>query len=595
MSATYFDFIPGFDDSESHLEVQTHDCVAFLRSSGCLTRIDLAAGHVDWLVERSLDENDDTGVPLSQGILFSGKELWVSPDGKVVAELVPGEDGGLVVAARNALDGRPTWKHSIPVIAHATVFFTPFFAADTTRLVVCLFRESRRVAAREGGSKPVPYECQTDAIRLDPLTGQVCWSGSFPGLPIGIMQRESFTGIWSCGTELGRLDFENGSNMVLHQSSSVLGDPVPCGVGLAVSWHSQKEIGVEWFDESGRLIRSSRFSHPKVHSTRLHNTGAGLALQANDAATLWWYGDEDRPLWSVRAKPYIYRVCRSAGTDVFVGTDGMGGRVFGFDPQTGQETLNLKPALGGVGSLSPVDEHSLLVASFRTSKSYSRAPSLLLLSTIDRSHQVAYECELLVGTWKHGAICRVGERNERLAIIDVREQQDKTRRILAPGAVDETEASLPAVGSVYAFKLPGGQYGACRVLRHLPPRRSREAECRGPCAIVAATPWIGGTLPEITEPQLKQIFVLTHHSWGGQQQIRMIPGPLGRGMTLIGNIAPSSEELDVDRIDCSCNWRECTRYWGSQLLLQWKWDHLDRATLLAEEAEQDRQAYPWDN
>lgn len=397
MSVTYIDSIPGFDDSESHLEVQTHDSVAFLRSSGCLTRIDLAAGHVDWLVERSVDENDDTGVALSQRILFSGKELWVSQDGKEVAERVPGEDGGLVVAARNALDGRPLWKHSIPVTAHATVYFTPFFAADMTRLVVCLFRESRRIVTAEDGFKPPPYTCQTDAMRLDPLTGRICWSGSFPGMRIGIMQRESFTGIWSRGTELGRLDLETGSNIIMHQASAVLGDPIPCGTGLAVSWHSQKEIGVEWFDESGRLTRSSRISHPKVHSTRLHNTGAGLALQANDAASLWWYGDEDRPLWSVRARPYIYRVCRSAGTDVFVGTDGMGGRVFGFDPSSGQETLNLKPALGGVGSLSPVGEHPLLVASFRTSKSYSRAPRLLILSMIDRSHQLAYECQ----KWDH--------------------------------------------------------------------------------------------------------------------------------------------------------------------------------------------------
>ncbi|MBS0203343.1 MAG: hypothetical protein JSS49_10620 [Planctomycetes bacterium] len=415
-------------------------------------RIDLEAGHVDWLVGRSLCENDDTGAELSPRIQYWGQELWVSQDGNVVAELEPGEEGGLIVAARNGLDGQGLWKHSIPVTARVTVFF----AADATRLVVCLFRESGRFASEENGYKPPPYACHTDAMRLDPLTGQILWNGSFPSLRIGLLQQDSFAGIWSKGTVLGRLDFETGSNIILYQSSSVLGDPIPCGNGLAVSWHNQKEIGVEWFDESGGLTRSSRIPQPKVRTTRLHNTGAGLALQINDAATFWWYGDEDRPLWSARAKPYIYRVRRSAGTDVFVGTDGMGGRVFGFDPQTGQETLNLKPTLGGVGSLSHIDEHSLLVASFRTSKSYSRSPSLLLLSTIDRSHRLAYECQSLEGTWRHGAICRAGERSERLAIIDVR-KQDTTRSVRKSGG-DESASLLPPIGAVYAFKLPDGRY-----------------------------------------------------------------------------------------------------------------------------------------
>ncbi|MBS0203344.1 MAG: hypothetical protein JSS49_10625 [Planctomycetes bacterium] len=87
------------------------------------------------------------------------------------------------------------------------------------------------------------------------------------------------------------------------------------------------------------------------------------------------------------------------------------------------------------------------------------------------------------------------------------------------------------------------------------------------------SPWIGGTLPETTEPQLRQVFALWHHSWSG--------------------LEPSAEERIIDKVECGCSWRDSTRYWGHQLLMQWKWDHSDRATLLAEEAEQAKQRLPW--
>lgn len=573
MSVTYIDAIPGFDEADSRLAVCTCGDVAFVRAACCLLRIELAEGRIAWLIERPYYENEATGAELSRQIRFWGKELWVNREGTVVAELVTGETGNLVVVARSAVDGRSLWTLPIAVTDPATVFF----AADPDRLVICLFRESRRYATESEGFEPPPYTCQTDAFRLHELTGEILWNASCPGLRIGSLQAGSFTGLWSHDSLLGKLDLETGANRILFEAASTLGDPISCTGGLAVSWHSRKEIGIEWFDESGKLIRSSRIPQTKVQTTRLRNTEAGLALQANDAAMLWWYGREDRPIWSVRARPYIYQVYGSAGTDIFVGTDGMGGRLFGFDSRSGRETLNLKPALGGVGSLSPIHEHPLLVASFRTSKSYSRAPSLLILNMLDRSHRLAYECQVLQATWAHGAICRAGERSERLAIIDLRESQDKVRLERSPGAIDQAELPLPAVGSVYMFELPDGQYGACRVLRHLPPRRSRDVHCRAACAVVAATAWIGKAVPDLNEPQLRQVLVLSHHSWAGQQQIRMIAGQPGRGQTFIGTIEPNPEELRIESVHCGQSWRDCTRFWGHQLLLQWQWDTKDRS------------------
>jgi hypothetical protein len=38
----------------------------------------------------------------------------------------------------------------------------------------------------------------------------------------------------------------------------------------------------------------------------------------------------------------------------------------------------------------------------------------------DLKHRLDYECQQLVGTWQHGAVCRVGKNFERLAIVDLR-------------------------------------------------------------------------------------------------------------------------------------------------------------------------------
>ena len=105
----------------------------------------------------------------------------------------------------------------------------------------------------------------------------------------------------------------------------------------------------------------------RVSATYLHQTDAGFAVQINDQ-TLCWLGKEDVPLWSIRAKPYIYRVHCCPSTDVFVGTDGRGGCLRAFDPTSGEETLNVKPPLGGAGTLAKIPAHQMLVAKFWTSR-----------------------------------------------------------------------------------------------------------------------------------------------------------------------------------------------------------------------------------
>jgi hypothetical protein len=142
-------------------------------------------------------------------------------------------------------------------------------------------------------------------------------------------------------------------------------------------------------------------------------------LQTN-AQGLTWLGDGTEPLWAVRAKPYIYRVHRVSDSDVFVGTDGNGGRLLAFDPNTGRETMNLKPTRSGVGHLTKLPGHNLLVSTFGVSRSHSVPARLLVLSMHDRQYTLEHECFLLLGTWEHGVVCRTGRRGEHIAVVDVR-------------------------------------------------------------------------------------------------------------------------------------------------------------------------------
>jgi hypothetical protein len=147
----------------------------------------------------------------------------------------------------------------------------------------------------------------------------------------------------------------------------------------------------------------------------LHSVGAGLALQINDQG-LCWLGHGTEPLWEARCKPYIYHVYHGANGDIYVGTDGNGGRLLGFDSATGEEILNLKPSSGGFGSLVSLKELGLLVTPFSAK---SRQGGLLILNTSNRSQQVIPGVYAIIGHWSRGVLCRFGAKLDKLAIVDL--------------------------------------------------------------------------------------------------------------------------------------------------------------------------------
>lgn len=420
------------------LKLRTRGLSAYVHSPEFLARFSLESAQVDWLVERSPAQWAESTWKLPRRIEFVDADLWISQIDDVVAETLPTEAGEVIVSAREARTGEVLWERFIPIPEAAdwaepspawpgaqTEEIHPFFGDDPRRLVFCLFRETRRhslvypLKGIEVRSLP-PYGCQTDAVRFDPLSGADLWDGNFPGVHVGILGRDSFTGAWSHGSQLGVLDFETGINTTLFESSHALGWPARVDRLLAVPWHADKEVGVDWIDGRGARVRQGKWDCSRVRHTQLHSTQAGLALQTNDQ-TLWWLGDDEIPNWQIRAKPYIYNVHGLPATDIFVGTDGQGGRMLAFDQATGNETLNLKPPCGGAGTFVALPGHDVLMGKFWTAKRDGISGRVCVISMHDRTHKLSHDCAAPIGAWQHGIVCITGRNAERLGVVDLRD------------------------------------------------------------------------------------------------------------------------------------------------------------------------------
>lgn len=428
------DGLPDFLDCVGSLVLRANGQSAVLRCDRFIARFSLSTGKTDWVIERTPVRFTESTSRLGRYINLFGASaaLWFSEH--VVAEIISTSCGAMNIVARDALTGTQLWERFVPIPEAAEwAEVTPawagaqteeiygFIADDPLRLVVLLARHTRR-SMHSSPSVRVdylpPFRCQTDAARFEPATGERIWQAAFQDVHVGIIERQSFTGIWTGSQRLGVIDFETGTNTILHELPHSLGWPVYDHAEIAVPWCSKNEVGVKWIDVKGQCVRTGAWQESKVSRIYLRPTHAGLAVQTNDQG-LWWLGKESVPLWKIRAKPYIYHVHRASDTDVFVGTDGNGGRLLAFDASSGLETLNLKPALGGAGYLARIPGHAILVSTFCVSRSYSMSPRLLVLSMTDRSYTLDHECFLIMGTWENGVICRTGRDGGRIAVIDV--------------------------------------------------------------------------------------------------------------------------------------------------------------------------------
>lgn len=139
--------------------------------------------------------------------------------------------------------------------------------------------------------------------------------------------------------------------------------------------------------------------------------------------------------------------------------------------------------------------------------------------------------------------------------------------------VKYTEAQLPCQGDVFVTRLQDGRYGAVTVLD-----RKKES---GYCAVfVAPSSWIGSTPDRPTDAELRNLLILTHHSWQKVPAGVWVFTPPPESFTPAGHISISDQ--DRFRVGHSyAGWESCSL----QILFQWRWDN-DREALLIEEADQ---------
>ena len=129
--------------------------------------------------------------------------------------------------------------------------------------------------------------------------------------------------------------------------------------------------------------------------------------------------------------------------------------------------------------------------------------------------------------------------------------------------------------------LADGRFGVCRVLR-----KSREEEAKRQGAImllVACSPWIGLEAPDLNEPLLRKILVLSHHSFQNVPNLLWVSGPPPAGFIRLGIIPPTEAEAAMECLSSSA-WE----YHVHQVYAQWRWDHEREAVLQEDEEKQQK-------
>jgi hypothetical protein len=137
-----------------------------------------------------------------------------------------------------------------------------------------------------------------------------------------------------------------------------------------------------------------------------------------------------------------------------------------------------------------------------------------------------------------------------------------------------TATDFPEPGTVFIAPMADGRLCAGRVLRS-------EFEGGAHAALVVASTWIGDSEPPLSEPKLREMALLTHHSWDGKPNIFWTWHLMPSDFRAIGKIKLSN----ADRHATSQSYTG----WQSVPLdtyAQWRWDH-DREALLEDEARID--------
>jgi hypothetical protein len=139
----------------------------------------------------------------------------------------------------------------------------------------------------------------------------------------------------------------------------------------------------------------------------------------------------------------------------------------------------------------------------------------------------------------------------------------------------------PAPGTIFAFPIGDGRFGACRVAKRV-ERNEPSSDWHGDCAVIVTTPYLSNKLPKIDDPLLLKTFLKNHHSWNDAPEYWLVSSAPKNDLSLqnIGVVKPPQADAQLAETHFG--------FWSSicdstQLLKQEEWDNGDPDEILAKE------------
>lgn len=442
MKSLAFDSLPPFDEGLTldeivfDLEVVTASDHCLVRKTDFLALCSLRTGKVNWCVTRNAPHgNRDPSSDIFSSLLFWGTKLWIGLNDQVVAEIFYDDPESAKLVARCMSTGNVLWEYvhprpplepwaeekpAWPGAPQEEAYV--FLARSENNLVLCLHRRTRchGLSTREFTvfDNP-PFQCQTDLYSFEPTTGALRWSKAQIGLRLDLLEWKDFKGVWVNEGRAGWLDFDSGSVCTIERGGCCFGMPGVYGKIGTFPWFDKKSKRVGYIRANQRMEVDCDYSwnEKSVRDIRAWPSSSGVALQVNDQKVIWTTAGER--VWEQRAKPYVYRVFATDKSDIFVATDGAGGRLFGFDRTLGHETLNFRPIFGGLAHTHFFEEAQIAVASVAMKKSHWVPRKLLIFNTETKSMDFVSSCWHVLCPWSRGIVFVSGEKDRKIAFLDL--------------------------------------------------------------------------------------------------------------------------------------------------------------------------------
>jgi len=251
------------------------------------------------------------------------RTLWGDQAGETIVGLCA--DGvGVRVTAWEGRTGVRRWSRLIPPSPPA-LFTDPspppgncaeemygFLAAETELPVLCVQRTSRCSIAlnadedSEAALKLPEFAASLELAGLDAATGATRWESGHPDIHVGVLERDSFDGLYSTPRSVGIIDWGTGSARVLLETPRAMAAwPRRRGGDVACAYHCRGQLHTALVDlATGRRHISHAIRVVARHSIDLYLTG-DLGIVNLDAQTYVPLSRDLKPTAIVKARGWF--------------------------------------------------------------------------------------------------------------------------------------------------------------------------------------------------------------------------------------------------------------------------------------------------